>query len=546
MTDDVRLKAGRREWVGLAVVALPALIVALDIFVVLLALPELSAKLGPNSTQQLWIVDIYGFMVAGFLITMGNLGDRIGRRKLLLIGAAAFGVASIVAAYSTSAVTLILARGVLGIAGATLGPSTLSLISNMFHDDKQRATAIGIWAGSFSVGAIIGPLIGGVLLEYFWWGSVFLIGVPPMVLLLVVGPILLPEYRNSEAGKIDLTSVALSLAAVLPVIYGIKELARTGWQAVPVIALAVGLVMAVAFLRRQRALSDPLLDLRLFGNRMFNSELSSMLLYSGLTGCTMLFITQYFQSVAGLTPLQAGLCLVPGLVLGIVSVTVGPQLGGRFKPAHLIAGGLLFVVAGLTVLAFADSVAGLIIGYSIWCLGGGPLLTIGMGLVVGSVPPEKAGSASSLAQIANELGYALGIATVGTIGTLVYRAQVADAVPAGVPAAAADAARESVAGAAAAAGGLPEQIAGALLAPARQAFTSGLHVVAAISALTVLGVAILNAVVLRQLPAFGQAPANPGEGDANGGEANSGGEVVTTEATPEPARGEVAVASQEA
>lgn len=543
MTDDVRLKAGRREWVGLAVVCLPALIVALDIFVVLLALPELSAKLGANSTQQLWIVDIYGFMVAGFLITMGNLGDRIGRRKLLLIGAAAFGVASIVAAYSTSAITLILARAVLGIAGATLGPSTLSLISNMFRDDKQRASAIGIWAGSFSIGAIIGPLVGGVLLEYFWWGSVFLLGVPPMVLLLVAGPFLLPEYRSPQSGKIDLLSVALSLAAILPVIYGIKELARLGWQAGPVVAVVIGLVLAAVFLRRQRALADPLLDLRLFGNKMFNAELSSMLLYSGLTGTTMLFITQYFQSVAGLTPLQAGLGLVPGLVLGIVSVTVGPQLGGKIKPAHLIGGGLVLVAAGLTVLAFVDSVPGLIIGYAIWCLGGGPLLTIGMGLVVGSVPPEKAGTASSLAQISNELGYALGIATVGTIGTLVYRTQVADAIPAGVPEAAAGAARESIAGASAAAGGLPEQIAGTLLAPAREAFTSGLHVVAAISALVVLGIAVLNAVVLKDLPAFGQPPAAPEGGEAGGAQPEAD---VQPHAATEAVRDEVAVGRADA
>ncbi|MFC7385194.1 MFS transporter [Sphaerisporangium rhizosphaerae] len=555
MTDEVRLKAGRREWVGLAVLALPAILVALDIFVVLLALPEVSAKLGANSTQQLWIVDIYGFMVAGFLITAGNLGDRIGRRKLLLIGAAAFGLASIVAAYSTSAITLIIARAVLGIAGATLGPSTLSLISNMFRDDKQRATAIGVWAGSFSIGAIIGPVVGGVLLEHFWWGSVFLLGVPPMVLLLIAGPILLPEYRNPDAGKIDFTSVALSLAAVLPVIYGIKELARTGWNTIPLVALVFGLVMAVVFLRRQRALSDPLLDLRLFTNKMFNTELGSMLLYSALTGTTMLFIAQYFQTVAGMTPLQAGLGLLPGLLLGIVSVTVGPQLGGRFKPAHLIAGGLVIVVAGLTILSFSTSAAGMIIGYAVWCLGGGPLLTLGMGLVVGSVPPEKAGSASSLAQISNEFGYALGIATVGTIGTLVYRTQVADAIPAGVPAAAAGAARESVSGAAAAAGGLPGQVADTLLAPAHAAFTSGLHVVAAISALVVLGVAILNAVVLKDLPAFGQPPAGQDGGEAGGpsqaaGEAQPGGASDgasdgEAHASAQASRDQVAVAGHE-
>lgn len=518
VTDAAQPKAGKREWVGLAVLALPALLVSIDIFVVLLALPHLADSIHANSVEQLWIVDIYGFMVAGFLVTMGNLGDRIGRRKLLLIGAAAFGTASVIAAYSSSPITLILARAVLGVAGATLGPSTLSLVSNMFRDAKQRATAIGVVAGAFSIGAIFGPIIGGVLLDHFWWGSVFLVGVPPMVLLLAVGPKLIPEYKNPQAGRLDIVSVALSLVAVLPMIYGIKELAREGWAAAPVVSLVVGAIFAVVFVRRQRALSDPLLDLRLFNNRIFNTELMSMLFYNALTGTTMLFIAQYFQTVAGMTPLQAGLGLLPGLVLGIISLTVGPQLAGRFRPSVLIAGGLVIVVAGLVVLTQAGSngdPAGLIIGYAIWCLGGGPLLTLGIGLVVGSVPPEKAGSASSLSQIAIEFGYAVGIATVGTIGTLVYRSQIAGAIPAGVPAGAADAARDSVAGATSAAATLPEQVASAILVPAREAFTSGLHVVAALSALIILGVAILNAVVLKDLPPFGQAAQGGPAGQAD-------------------------------
>ncbi|MEU8266678.1 MFS transporter [Sphaerisporangium sp. NPDC049002] len=517
MTDAVQPKAGKREWIGLAVIALPAMLVSLDMFVVLLALPHLTTAIHTNSIEQLWVVDIYGFMVAGFLVTMGNLGDRIGRRKLLLIGAAAFSAASVLAAYATSPLMLIIARALLGTAGATLGPSTLSLITNMFHDAKQRASAIGIWAGAFSVGAIIGPLVGGILLDHFWWGSVFLVGVPPMVLLLVAGPSLLPEYRNPQAGKTDLVSVVLSLVALLPMIYGVKELARDGWAVVPVVALVLGAIFAVAFVRRQRALTDPLLDLRLFNNRIFNTELASMLFYSALTGTTMLFVAQFFQTVAGLTPLQAGLGLLPGLLLGIVSLTVGPQLAGRIRPSVLIAGGLLFVVAGMVVITLSGSdgsATGLIVGYAIWCLGGGPLLTLGVGLVVGTVPPEKAGSASSLTQIANEFGYAGGIATVGTIGTLVYRSQIADAIPAGLPAAASDAARDSIAGAASAAAALPEQIASAVLVPAREAFTNGLHIVAGVSALIVLGVAILNAVVLKDLPPFGQAPSGPGEGPA--------------------------------
>jgi DHA2 family multidrug resistance protein-like MFS transporter len=246
-------RAGRREWVGLAVLALPTLLVALDLFVMLLAVPHLSAALGASSTQQLWILDIYGFMVAGLLLTMGTLGDRIGRRRLLLLGAAAFGTASILAAWSANPEMLIAARALLGIAGATLSPSTLSLIMTLFRDPKQQASAVGIWAGCFVAGAIIGPIVGGVLLEHFWWGSVFLLGVPAMVLLLLVGPRLLPEFRNPHAGRLDLASVALSLGAILPIVYGLKELARGGWQPLPVATIVVGLVVGWRFVPSARA-----------------------------------------------------------------------------------------------------------------------------------------------------------------------------------------------------------------------------------------------------------------------------------------------------
>ncbi|MDQ3951174.1 MAG: MFS transporter, partial [Gemmatimonadota bacterium] len=275
MTPDQAPRAGRREWIGLAVIALPCLLYSMDLTVLHLAVPQLSADLKPSSAQLLWIIDIYGFLVAGSLITMGTLGDRIGRRRLLLIGAGAFGIASVLAAFSTSAEMLIATRALLGIAGATVAPSTLSLIRNMFLDPQQRTVAIGVWITSYSVGAAIGPLLGGVLLEYFWWGSVFLIAVPVMVLLLVVGPVLLPEYRDPEAGRPDLMSAAMSLAAVLVVIYGLKQLAQNGFRWLPTLSILAGLAVGVAFVRRQQKLADPLIDLRLFHVPGFSASLAT-------------------------------------------------------------------------------------------------------------------------------------------------------------------------------------------------------------------------------------------------------------------------------
>src|SRR3989442_8988515 len=241
----------------------------MDLTVLNLAVPKLSAALKPSSAQLLWIVDIYGFLIAGSLITMGTLGDRIGRRRLLLIGAAAFGVASVIAAFSTSAEMLIATRALLGVAGATLAPSTLSLIRSMFLDPQQRTVAIGVWVTSYSVGGVIGPLLGGVLLQYFWGGWVFLIGVPVMVLLLVLGAVLLPEFRDPQAERMDLFSAALSLVAVLLVIYGLKRIAEHGLGGVAAFTIVTGPAFGIIFLRPHRPLPPPLLDLHLSRPRAF-------------------------------------------------------------------------------------------------------------------------------------------------------------------------------------------------------------------------------------------------------------------------------------
>src|SRR4051794_13041985 len=293
-------RATRREWAGLIVIALPCLVYAMDLTVLNLAVPEITADLRPSSAELLWIIDIYGFLVAGSLITMGTLGDRIGRRRLLLLGAVAFGAASIAAAFSTSARMLIATRALLGVAGATIAPSTLSLIRNMFLDPRQRTTAIGVWITSFSVGGAIGPLVGGIVLEAFSWGAVFLIGVPVMVLLLTVGPPLLPEYRDPAAGRLDPISALLSLLAVLAAIFGIKRIAQDGLAVSPVLFIVTGLALGAAFVRRQVRLPDPLIDLRLFRMPAFSASLATYGLSILFSFGGFLFLPQYLQLVLGL------------------------------------------------------------------------------------------------------------------------------------------------------------------------------------------------------------------------------------------------------
>jgi DHA2 family multidrug resistance protein-like MFS transporter len=510
-------RAGRREWIGLAVLALPTLLLSLDMSVLYLALPHLAADLRPSSSQLLWIMDIYGFMIAGFLITMGTLGDRIGRRRLLLIGGAAFAVTSVLAAYSVSAEMLIASRTLLGIAGATLMPSTLALISNMFQDPKQRAGAIAVWISCFMGGTAIGPVVGGVLLQWFWWGSAFLLGVPVMVLLVVVGPALLPEYRDRNAGRLDLASVALSLATILPIIFGIKELAKDGLTTVPVVAIMIGAGFGLAFVRRQNRLASPLLDLRLFGNRTVRVALGAMLFSTITMGGVFLFVSQYFQLVKGYSPLTAGLWLVPPTVAMIGSTMAAARLAERFGRAVVIGGGMLLAAVGfalLTQVSAGGGVGVVIIALGLCTFGMGPVGALVTDIVVGSVPPEKAGSAAAMSETSGEFGIATGVAVLGSIGTAVYRSQVS--VPAGTPAELASATRDTLATAVAATEGLPAGLAAQLLGPAQEAFTSGLNVVAVVGAVALAVFGVLAIALLRE--ARPAEPTGAAEPEVGGGE----------------------------
>jgi DHA2 family multidrug resistance protein-like MFS transporter len=501
MNAVVPMRAGRREWIGLAVIALPCLLYSMDLTVLNLAVPHLTRDLAPSGAQLLWIVDIYGFMVAGSLITMGTLGDRIGRRRLLLIGAAAFGAASVLAAFSTSAGMLIATRALLGVAGATLAPSTLSLIRNMFLDPRQRTVAIGVWVTSYSVGGAIGPLLGGILLESFWWGSVFLMGVPVMVLLLVVGPMLLPEFRDPRAGRLDLRSAVQSLAAVLAVIYGLKRIAEDGPGWLPVLFILTGLVTGVAFVRRQHTLAHPLIDPRMFRVPAFNASLATYTIGTFVAFGAFFFVAQYLQLVLGLSPLRAGLWMLPSFGGFIVGAMLTPVIVRRVRPAFVISAGLALAAVGFAVLAQVGDASGLallVTGSAIYSLGLAPVITLATDLIVGSAPAERAGAASAISETSSELGGALGIAVLGSIGTAVYRGMMADGVPVGVPHATAELARATLGGAVSVAERLPREIGAELLGTSREAFAQAVQLTAGISAAIALATAILVLLVLRR------------------------------------------------
>ena len=494
-------RATSREWIGLAVLALPCMLYAMDLTVLNLAVPSLSQDLQPSSAELLWIVDIYGFMVAGMLITMGTLGDRIGRRRLLMIGAVIFGVTSVLAAFSTSAEMLIATRALLGIAGATIAPSTLSLIRNMFHDARQRTVAIGVWITSYSVGAAIGPVLGGVLLEFFWWGSVFLLAVPVMVLLLILAPKLLPEYKDPEAGRLDLLSAALSLGAVLAMIYGLKQFAQDGFRPEPAIFVLAGLVLGAVFVRRQQTLADPLIDLRLFRAPAFSASLATYLLGAIAAFGAFVFIAQYLQLVRGLSPLEAGLWSLPFAGGFIVGAQLTPHIVRRVRPAYVMIAGLVIADIGFLALTQVDVDSGLalvVAGSTLLSIGLAPIFTLATDFVVGTAPPEKAGAASAIAETGAEFGGAMGIAILGSIGTAIYRSRVDGSIPAGVSSEDAATARDTLGGAVEVAETLPDPLGPALLDSAREAFIQGFEITAIVCTIIAAALAVLVAVTLRR------------------------------------------------
>ncbi|MER5961284.1 MFS transporter [Streptomyces sp. NPDC002057] len=479
------VRAGRREWGALGVLMLPLLLVSMDISVLYFAVPAISADLKPGATEQLWILDTYGFVLAGLLVTMGALGDRIGRRRVLLGGAALFGVASVAAAYAGSPGALIGARALLGVAGACLMPATLALIRVLFVDPGQRAKAVTLWTSVMASGIALGPVVSGALVEHFWWGSVFLVNLPAMALLLVLGPLLLPESRGGGGGgRFDVVSALLSFGAVLPVIHGIKEIAKDGWAPLPVAVVVAGLLLAVVFARRQGRIAHPMVDLGLFRNRAYGGAVLVNLLAMVATVGYAVFLTQYLQSVLGRSPFEAALwSLVPtGGVLLAAPVAAG--IARRVERAYVMGAGFLVAAGGFSWLVGIDRgtpLWGVLVAGAVYAGGLVSAMTLANELALGAAPPERAGSAAAVLESGQEFGGALGMAVLGSVGAAVYTA----AMPASAPAAA----RETLGGALA--------FGPSVVDAARSAFVEAMGGVALGAAVVMVGAAVLAVALLR-------------------------------------------------
>ncbi|WP_214367934.1 MFS transporter [Pseudonocardia sp. H11422] len=496
-------RAGRREWLALVALFLPTLLVAIDNTILSFALPAISTALAPNGTELLWVVDIYPLVLAGLLVTMGTLGDRIGRRRLLMIGVTGFGMVSLAAAFATDATQLVVARALLGFFGAMLMPSTLALLRTLFGDREQRRIALAIWATGFAAGAALGPIVGGLLLQRFWWGSVFLVNVPVMVLILVLAAVLLPESRMAAPGRLDPLGVLLSLLAMVPLVLAIKLVAGSGVTPAALGALLVAALAGVAFVRRVRSLAragrEPVLDVELFAAPVLRvAALANAATMFATTGL-LFFSAQYLQLVLGRTPMSAGLLLLPGFAATVVSGLVAARLARRFPLRTLVATGLLLAAAGylLCTLLGAGSAAALLI---VACV----LVGVGIGLsetltndaIMATAPADRAGAASAVSETAYEIGAVLGTAVLGSVLTAAYRAAVQ--VPAALDPAAATAARETLGGAVDVAAGLPAPAGPGLLASAQAAFAHGVQLTAGLGLAVLVAVAVTVVVGLRR------------------------------------------------
>ena len=498
-------RAPWRDWLALALLMFPVLLVAVDNTALTFALPAIAGSLDPSGVQLLWIVDAYPLVLAGLLVSMGSLGDRIGRRKLLITGSIGFAALSAATAFAPSPEWLIAGRASLGFFGAMLMPSTLSLIRNIFPEPNRRRLAVAIWAAGFSGGAALGPIFGGWLVEQFWWGAVFLVAVPLMLPLLAFGPVFIPESKDPSPGQVDVPSILLSLLVMVPVVYGIKDIATEGPGAAGLGSMAFGLVMAAVFVRRQLTLANPLLDMSLFRNRVFSMAIAANVLALFSFNGFILFLAQHLQLLEGMSPSSAGIAMIPALVATVVAGLVVVPLVRRVRPGFVVGTGLAFSAAGYSLVTFGNHSGGpalLLAALLILALGVGTAETISNDLILDAAPPEKSGAAAAISETGYEVGSLLGTAVLGSILTASYQHNLR--LPAGLleaaPPSAAHNAGETLAGAMEVASALPAPLADAVRDTAAAAFNSGVHITAAIGLVLMATAAVLAAVVLRKVP----------------------------------------------
>lgn len=498
-TPTTGARATTKQWLALAVLMLPVLLISVDNTVLSFALPAISEALQPSGTGLLWIIDIYPLVLAGLLVSMGSLGDRFGRRRMLLIGSIGFAAVSAIAAFVTTTEALIAARAALGFFGAMLMPSTLSLLRNIFTDRDQRRLAIAVWASAFAGGAALGPIVGGVLLENFWWGSIFLIAVPVLIPLLVLTPILIPESRDPNPGRVDPLSIVLSLLTMAPLVYGIKTLASEGIGVLGIAAVALSFASGAAFVARQRRRPDPMIDMQLFRYGSFSGavvvNLLSVLAFVGF----IFFVSQHLQLVLGLSPIIASLVLLPGLLAMVIAGLGVVPVSKRVKPRIVVTVALLISASGYLMIALTGGEASwlvLLLAFAVLGIGIGAAETVSNELIIASAPAHKSGAAAAISETAYEVGAVLGTAVLGTLLTVSYRNSLV--IPEGLSPAQAEAARETLGGASVVANGLPADVGASLMESARHAFDSGIALTSTIGGLLVVAAAVVAALTLRE------------------------------------------------
>ena len=428
-----------RRWWALAVLAASLFVVVMDMTILTVALPEMSTDLGLSSVAQLWVVDAYALALAGLLVPLTALGDRWGRKRMLVAGYTAFAVGSLLVLWADSAASVIAVRALLGIGGALVMPSTLSLIRSVFSDVRERTLALSIWGATASLGAAVGPVVGGALLERFSWHAAFLVNVPLMVVAIAGATWLLKENRSGRPGRIDTLGIVLSAGGMTAFVYAVKQLGKHGPTPTVLVVLALGVLALVAFVRRCLASDRPMLDVRLFRNPVLRAGVVAALASSAAMIAVLFVGSQWLQVVVGWSPLTAGLALLPLAVGALVASPFAPALAERTSPRAVLAGGLLVLASGLALLAALPAsypwiaVAFAVIGLGTSALG------LGSALIMGSATDDQAGSAAAMEEITYELGSVVGITFLGSLVGAVYRA--------GLPDSAGGTVRESIAGA---------------------------------------------------------------------------------------------------